>query len=57
MKTIIEIEIEHKTELPDNMTDVLADRAYQAINAKGGFAGDVTARILSIEIEDLENEL
>lgn len=45
MKTIITIEIDHREKLPDDLTDVLADRAYGFIHAKGSSCGDVTAKV------------
>lgn len=46
--TTIKLTINHNTKLPDGLTDVVADRAYQYIHAKGGQAGDVTAEIVDL---------
>ncbi len=48
MITTIKLTINHKEKLPDGLTDVVADRAYQYIHAKGGSAGDVTAEVVDL---------
>lgn len=48
MITTIKLTINHKTKLPEGLTDVVADRAYQYIHAKGGSAGDVTAEVVNL---------
>lgn len=48
MKTTIQITINHAKPLPEGMTDILAERAYNHITAKGGQAGDVTAEVVDL---------
>jgi hypothetical protein len=43
MKTQILLTIEHADALPDEITDVAAQRVYGYIHTKGGKCGDVTA--------------
>lgn len=52
MKTIIQVEIDHKEPLPQGITDALADRAYQFVHAKGGSTGDVVAKLMVPEVEE-----
>lgn len=66
MITTIKLTINHKEKLPDGLTDVVADRAYQYIHAKGvnlGPFGDVTAEILDlialpvVDVKDLHDRV
>lgn len=57
MKTVIQIEIEHSKPLPENLTDAIEDRAYQFVHAKGGFAGEVVARIIPVlPVKEMRDE-
>lgn len=46
-KTQVLVTIKSRTPLPDNVTDILAARAYQWLHAKGG-QGDAEARIVNL---------
>jgi len=46
-KTQVLVTITHRAPLPDNVTDILAARAYQWLHAKGG-QGDAEAKIVNL---------
>jgi hypothetical protein len=56
MKTIL-ITIETEADLPPGLLKTLEARAYDYIHAKGGFCGEVTAKLnplIELPVEEME---
>lgn len=51
MKTILQIELDHKRPLPENVTDAIAQRAYMFLYSNGCEAG-VRATLLTATAQD-----